>query len=131
MFYYEPTWSDAAVRRFIARVGLENIDNLFELRLADVYGMHKIPVRLHDSEVGKNLCELKDRIEKVMQQNCALGIKDLAVNGKDLIQSGIPAGKNMGKILSFLLEAVMDDPEQNTKEKLIELAKNYYGKISI
>lgn len=130
MFYYEPTWSDAAVRRFIARVGLENIDNLFELRLADVYGMHKIPVRLHDSEVGKNLCELKDRIEKVMQQNCALGIKDLAVNGKDLIQSGIPAGKNMGKILSFLLEAVMDDPEQNTKEKLTELALNFYNQIN-
>ncbi|MCR4627552.1 MAG: polynucleotide adenylyltransferase, partial [Treponema sp.] len=67
---------------------------------------------------------------KVMQQNCALGIKDLAVNGKDLIQSGIPAGKNMGKILSFLLEAVMDDPEQNTKEKLTELALNFYKQIN-
>lgn len=43
--------------------------------------------------------------------------------------SGIPAGKTMGKILTQLLEAVMEDPEQNTKEKLTEIALNLYKKF--
>ena len=45
MFNYESSWSDAAVRRFVQRVGAQNIDALFDLRLADIYGMHKVPVR--------------------------------------------------------------------------------------
>lgn len=129
MFFYESSWTDAAVRRFIARVQLENLDQLFALRVADVYGMHNVPVRLHDSETGKNLCELKKRIEKVLKKSTALSIKDLAVNGNDLMTSGIPAGKTMGKILTQLLEAVMEDPEQNTKEKLTEIALNLYKKF--
>ena len=56
-----------------------------------------------------------------MPKSTALSIKDLAVNGNDLMTSGIPAGKTMGKILTQLLEAVMEDPEQNTKEKLTEI----------
>ena len=124
MFHYEPDWSDAAVRRFLVRVQPEYLNDLFDLRIADVYGMHNTPVRLHDSEVGKNLCELKDRISAVMQQNTILGIKDLAVNGRDLMEAGIPAGRHMGQILNSLLDSVLDDPAQNTKEKLLNIAKH-------
>ncbi|MCR5400089.1 MAG: HD domain-containing protein, partial [Treponema sp.] len=41
MFFYESNWTDAAVRRFLVRTGYENLNDLFDLRLADVYGMHK------------------------------------------------------------------------------------------
>lgn len=127
MFHYESSWTDAAVRRFVVRVKPEFLDDLFALRLADVYGMHNVPVRLHDSDVGKNLCELKDRIAAVMKQSSALGIKDLAVNGQDLIKAGVPAGKMMGTILHGLLETVLDDPEQNKKETLLHIARNMYS----
>ena len=124
MFHYESTWSDAAVRRFIIRVKPEYIEKLFDLRLADVYGMHNVSVRIHDSETGKNLLELKDRIEKVQMANNALSLKDLKVTGKDLMDLGIPSGKKLGQILNSLLETVLDDPAQNQKDTLLTIAKN-------
>ncbi|QTQ11890.1 HD domain-containing protein [Treponema parvum] len=129
MFHYESSWTDAAVRRFIVRVKPEYVERLFELRLADIYGMHNMPVRLHDSDVGENLSELKERISDMIKKSTALGIKDLAVNGQDLMSEGIPSGKDMGKILNSLLESVLDDPAQNNKETLLNIAKSYYRNI--
>lgn len=126
MFNYESSWSDAAIRRFVQRVGKESLDALFDLRLADIYGMHKVPVRLHDSAVCGKLLELKERVDGVLQEKSAMGIKDLAVSGNDLIQIGIPAGKKMGLVLRELFEAVTDDPGMNQKERLLTLAKNIY-----
>ena len=128
MFHYESAWSDAAVRRFIVRAGTESIDDLFDLRLADIYGMKKVPVRLHDSAVGKNLVELKDRIDLVQKAGAALSLKDLAVNGDDLVRVGIPAGKEMGRVLEELFNTVLDDPKENTKEKLLAISRNIYRK---
>lgn len=125
MFNYEPTWTDAAVRRFLVRTGYENFEDLIDLRLADIYGMHRIPLRLHDSPAGKLLLELKDRIEVEHEKNSALTLKALAVNGKDLMHAGIPAGKTVGKVLNYLLETVLDDPAQNTKDTLLTIAQNY------
>jgi len=125
MFYYEPVWSDAAVRRFIVRIGLENMKNLFAVRIADIYGMHNTPV-LAQSSTRQNLDELQRRIDTVTTQNCALSLKSLSVNGKDLLALGIPAGKTIGCILSELLETVLDSPDMNEKQKLLSLAENIY-----
>ncbi|MCQ2597963.1 MAG: HD domain-containing protein [Treponema sp.] len=122
MFHYEPTWTDAAVRRFIVRVGLEYMNDLFDLRVADVFGMHNNEVNLRNSTTSENLLELKERIEKISEKQNALSLKDLAVNGKDLMEAGIPAGKRLGVILNQLFEAVLEDPEMNDKGKLIEMA---------
>ena len=126
MFNYESSWSDAAVRRFVQRVGAQNVDALFDLRLADIYGMHKTAVRLHDSAVCGKLLELKERVERVLQEKSAMGLKDLAVSGNDLIALGIPAGKKLGAILKELFEAVTDDPAMNSRDALLGLAKNLY-----
>ena len=125
MFHYESSWSEKSVRRFIIRVGIKNIENLFLLRLADVYGMHNQKVEATSPTI-KNLNELRERIEKILNEQNALSIKDLKVNGKDLIQAGIPAGKVMGEILNELFEAVLDSPSLNEREKLLEIAKNIY-----
>ena len=122
MFHYESTWTDAAVRRFLVKVGYENIEDLIDLRLADMYGKYNQPVRLHDSPACDLLIEFQERIEKIHNENSALSLKDLAVNGKDLIQNGIPAGKQLGNILNQLFEVVLEDPALNTKEKLLEIA---------
>lgn len=126
MFYYESCWSDAAVRRFIIRVGKENFEDLIQLRLADIYGMHQIPLQ-KGSQSYLNLVELKNRVEKVIEEKQALGLKDLAVNGSDLIATGIPAGKKLGAILKELFEAVTESPEMNNKETLIKVALNIYN----
>jgi len=126
MFNYESTWSDAAVRRFVQRVGAQNIDALFDLRLADIYGMKRVEVRLHDTAVCGKLLELRERVDGVLSQKSAMGLKDLAVNGGDLIKIGIPAGKKMGAVLNELFESVTDDPAMNNRDALLGLAKNLW-----
>lgn len=125
MFHYTSDWTDAAVRRFLVKVGPEYVDDLIDLRLADMYGKYNSPVRLHDSAACDLLIEFKDRVDKVLEQKSALSLKDLAVNGKDLMELGIPAGKQLGIILNELFNAVLEDPEMNEKEKLLEIARNY------
>lgn len=128
MFHYESNWSNAAVRRFLLRVTPEALEDLFDLRMADVYGMTRTPPLLKEGPWSSNLLELKDRIEELTSQQQILGLKDLAVNGKDLMAEGIPAGRQLGTILNQLLEAVLDDPSQNTKEQLLTIAKNISSK---
>jgi len=119
MFNYTDEWSDAAVRRFIARVGEENLANIYRLRRADAYATAA-------TEPGFNfLLPLGDRVEKVLNEKQAFSLKDLAVNGRDLIDIGVTPGKTIGIVLGELLETVLDDPEQNTRETLLAIA----GKI--
>ena len=124
MFNYEPNWTVAAVRRFIIRVGKENLDDLYDLRIADIYGMHNKKVDFRFSEPIKRLVELKNRISDELEKNNALSLKDLAINGSDLIAAGFEKGKKLGFILNHLLDCVIEDPEMNTREKLLEVAKN-------
>jgi putative nucleotidyltransferase with HDIG domain len=120
MFHYTEDWGDAAVRRFIARAGESFLENLYRLRRADAFaaageGADPLSLRL-----------LVQRVEKVLAQGRAFSIKDLAVTGNDLIALGIKPGKKLGIILHELLETVLDDPVQNTREKLLEIAGNIY-----
>jgi len=120
MFHYTEEWTDAAVRRFIARVGESVLEDLYHLRRADAFAL-----------AGKetepmNLTALADRVKKVLAQEHAFTLKDLAISGNDLMTIGIESGKTMGIILKELLETVLDDPAQNTREKLLEIA----GKIA-
>ncbi len=122
MFNYEPSWSDAAVRRFIVRVRPEFIGMLFDLRLADIYGMHNSAVRTHDTAAGSLLVEFRDRIASEMERKPAVTLRDLAVNGKDLMNAGIKPGREMGRILNSLLDMVIEDPMMNSRERLLAAA---------
>ncbi|MDR0322750.1 MAG: HD domain-containing protein [Treponema sp.] len=124
MFQYTDNWSDSAVRRFIARVGEANLEDIYRLRRADVYGF------AGKEPDPRSLEPLIDRVNKVMEQSRAFSIKNLAVSGTDLIAIGIQSGKNMGLILKDLLETVLDDPQQNTKERLLEIAKAMSNEIT-
>ncbi len=115
--YEEKRWTDAAVRRFIARVGEENIDNLFELRIADATCNPKSAFRPEEIEL------LQKRISEVREKDMALKVSDLKISGHDLAELGIEKGPEMGDILRKLLDKVIDDPSLNEKKKLEELAK--------
>jgi putative nucleotidyltransferase with HDIG domain len=122
MFHYEEAWNDGAVRRFVIRAGEENLENLYRLRRADTYGMTGTEPALD------NLAALISRVDAVLAEARALSLKDLAVSGKDLIEAGIQPGRNMGIILGELLEAVVDDPALNSREKLLEIAGKINGR---
>jgi putative nucleotidyltransferase with HDIG domain len=124
MFHYTPDWTDSAVRRFIARIGESHLKDIYQLRRADAFGLCGKEIE------PESLAQLADRVEEVLARGRAFSIKDLAVSGKDLMAAGIPTGKIMGVLLRELLETVLDDPEQNTKDKLLEIAgkmRDNYG----
>ena len=104
-------------KKFINRVGIENLDRLFKLQIADIQGSTK-------RDDINNIIELKKEVERVLNEKQPLTLKDLEVNGYDLIQIGIPKGKQIGEILNELLEIVLEQPEFNQKQKLIEFMKS-------
>lgn len=126
MFFYESCWSDAAVRRFIKRAGPESIANLFDLRIADVYGMTRIKPKLFGNRWTDNLVEFYDRIKLELEKGSAVTLKDLKINGKDLIQLGLPKGPAIGKVLSELFNIITDDPQMNDNQLLTEYVKKHY-----
>lgn len=117
MFNYESSWTDAAVRRFINRVGMENLLDLFALRIADTSAMER--------EIDSGyLLELKKRIDKIVADENALKVSDLAVNGQDVMQIlQIGPSPKVGETLNSLLEKVIDDPALNQREILLKLIK--------
>lgn len=129
MFHYTSDWSDAGVRRFIKRVGREHIDDVLRLHLCDVEatcGDEGVDTSTKAQlEVYASIGELEDRIKGILSQGDALSLKDLAVNGKDIMSLGVPQGPQVKATLEYLLECVMDDPKQNTKKQLTEIAKSH------
>ena len=123
MFHYETNWSEAAVRRFIIRAKPECMEDLYDLRMADMYGMYNEPVDIRYSASIQLLLDLKERVHSELEKKTTLSLKSLAVNGRDLMAAGIPAGKELGRILNELLECVIEDPEMNDKARLLEVAK--------
>jgi tRNA nucleotidyltransferase/poly(A) polymerase len=120
MFHYEDTWKDAAVRRFIVRAGEDALDNLFALRACDTYAASRIAP-------GPGLLPLRERIEKALAAHAALSLKDLAINGGDLLAAGLRPGRSMGAILGELLQAVIEDPALNTRAKLLKIALDLHA----
>ncbi len=116
MFYYDTgVISAAGVRRFVARVGPEHIDDLLKVREADRIGSgvkKAMPYRLR---------HLLFMIEKVKRD--PLSPKMLELRGDELMPLlGIGPSPRVGWILNALLEEVLDDPEKNVKAYLTERA---------
>ncbi|PKL06398.1 MAG: polynucleotide adenylyltransferase [Spirochaetae bacterium HGW-Spirochaetae-9] len=123
MFNYTENWTDAAVRRFIARVGPESIEDLFFLRIADA------AATAGTKPDARPLEPFRKRLESILAEAGALSLKDLAVSGNDLATIGIPRGPAMGRILGALLETVLDDPAQNTKASLLRIAESMKSRL--
>ncbi len=117
MFAYEPAWSDAAVRRFIGKIGRAALEDLLDLREADNVGSGLPP------DSGR-LAEMRDRIRRELEAQVALDLADLAIDGGDLIeQLGLAQGPSIGVLLQALLERVVEDPALNDRPTLLLLAR--------
>ena len=123
MFVYDPeTVTLKGVRRLLARVGAENMDNLFELREADRIGSgvpKAQPYRLR---------YLKAMVEKVRQD--PVSPRMLKINGDDIMKVlDMEPGPRVGAILAILLEEVLEEPTRNSKEYLRQRVSEL-GKLS-
>jgi tRNA nucleotidyltransferase (CCA-adding enzyme) len=116
---YEPSWSDAAVRRWIRRIGVERLEDLYALNEADLRGKDRDAIP--DLSV---LEDLRARAASILAKRDALGTKDLAIGGRELMRDlGLAAGPKLGIILERLLEEVIEDPARNVPEILLARAR--------
>lgn len=122
MFNYSEAWTDSAIRRFLARIGPDLMEDLFLLRIADSAGI------TGSGPEPRSLDQFRNRIDRLLAADNALSIKDLAINGEILASLGVPRGPMMGQILMELLDTVLDDPDQNNEEKLKIIAEDLYSK---
>jgi tRNA nucleotidyltransferase (CCA-adding enzyme) len=119
MFDYKKELSDRAIRRFIKRVGAEHVDDLIRLRKADdiAHGW--------GNDYGDRIEEFSKRVHIQMNGSPALTVSDLMLNGHDVMAlTGLPPGPRVGQILKELLEAVIEHPEYNQRQKLVEMLKH-------
>lgn len=122
LFYYNVgEVTEAGVRRFLRRVGPENVEDFIKVREADRIGSG-VP-----KAVPYKLRHLLFMIEKVKRD--PLSPKMLKVSGKEVMEIlGIEPGPKIGWILSVLLDEILEEPEKNTKENL-ELRIKNLGKL--
>ena len=107
--------TEAGFRKGVSRMGLEHFPAYLEIRKADMDGQSDYMKA--EKEAGYQ--QILAMYEKLLKEKPALTIKDLAVNGKALMEKGIPAGPKMGEILKHLLDYVLEEPGRNTEEELL------------
>jgi tRNA nucleotidyltransferase (CCA-adding enzyme) len=121
LFHYSAEWTDAAVRRWLRRVGVDRVEDLYALNAADV----RAKGRDFDADL-EALAALKAHVARVLAEGAALSTRDLEINGRDLIEEvGVAPGPLIGRILDALLEAVLTDPAVNEREALLARAREY------
>ena len=106
--------TERQMRRFLQKLGPENAEDFFRVKRADMAGQSKY--RREEREVLVN--EMERLCREVIRRGDCLTVKNLALNGSDLMAMGIPGGPGIGKALDALLERVIEHPEDNTKEAL-------------
>ena len=114
--------SPEAVRRWVAAIGRLNLPAFF--RVAEARWQ---VARSGDTAAVPTARAVQRLYRRGLRTALAdpVDIRDLAVDGDDLRGAGIPPGPKLGKILSLLLDAVLADPRENTRERLLELARAF------
>lgn len=112
--------TDKGLRRLVKRVGEELIFDLLDLRRADVEGQGM-------GGTTEDVDQFEADIRAELAQKPPMGLNALEIDGQRIMEMfDIPPSPLIGKILDHLMEAVLDDPSYNNREKLEALAKEYY-----
>ena len=111
--------TEHGMRRMMHRVGEDLVPLLFQVNEADIAAQNP------ELSEGKyqTLKSARELYQRVLEAGDALTIKDLAVKGYDLMELGIPQGKQLGHILTALLEQVLEEPSRNEREWLLSYAR--------
>lgn len=109
--------SASGVRRAVNRTGEDTFPLLFAVKRADIAAQSDY---LRKEKLEK-LSFLEDLYDEICRKKECVGLKDLAVTGRDLIGIGVPPGRKIGELLQALLEIVLEDPERNTREELLRV----------
>ena len=118
--YHDSTLkSKLSVKRMLNKIGEDLLKDLIKVKRADILAQNPI----YAKERLLNLISVESKLDLIIAQNECFNLKDLSINGGDLINLGFNKGKEIGETLNYLLELVIQKPKLNEKEELINIAK--------
>ena len=120
VYYHDATFEIGKkyVKRWINKIGVEQFRRLLEVRKSDILGQKES----YEQYRIDNVDNIKQILEEVLREETCFTLKDLAVNGNDLMSIGYKENKELGNTLNELLRLVIDEECPNKKEKLLEVA---------
>ena len=107
------------VRRALHTIGEDFFEDYLAVRWADIHAQSMY----QRAEKEKAISDMENIYREILAANECVSLKTLAITGKDLIDAGMKPGKELGEMLKWLLEQVLEAPEKNTKETLLKLAQ--------
>ncbi|SCG83159.1 polyA polymerase family protein [Proteiniborus sp. DW1] len=111
---------EKSIKKFINKVGIDNLERLFKLQFADIKGSAP-PHDFTNVECLRNECI------RIINEKEPMTVKDLDINGHDIMNLGVAQGKEIGDMLNYLLEIVLENPELNNKDILLALVNQKLG----
>lgn len=112
-----PVLEEKEIRYAIFRNGEAQYPKLFAVKRADIAAQSDY----HRKEKNNYVNQYEKIYHEILEKKQCLSLKSLALTGKDLIQAGMTPGKELGEMLQFLLQRVLEHPEWNQKDTLLEL----------
>jgi tRNA nucleotidyltransferase (CCA-adding enzyme) len=117
MYNLKPDLSEGAIRRFVGKIGRDNVDAFLRMRMADRKGN-----RANNDEYERGIFHFLRNVRKIDREENALKIRDLKITGYDLMAIGLEPGPIFRRIMEELLEEVLDTPALNEREYLLKKA---------
>ena len=106
------------LKRWMNRLGADVLQEILEIKLADNFATGNMSL-----ELEQKFNDIRHMMVEILEQEQCFSLRDLAVNGKDLMAEGFSQGPELGSMLEKLLEAVIDGRCENDREQLLELAR--------
>lgn len=126
------TWQDFLflltpweMRKAVNAIGKDLISMLFCLKEMRIL----VEADAKENDETAEIKEARSLYESIISRNECVELKDLKINGKDLIELGMKPGKEIGQVLEKLLEIVLLEPDLNTKEYLSHRAEEFVNKL--
>jgi tRNA nucleotidyltransferase (CCA-adding enzyme) len=110
-FVYDKTH----IKRMLNKYGAEMLDKLISVKRADALGKN---LKLNGSKVVE-IDRYKELVDEVLSEKQCFCLKELAIDGSDLIAAGIPESRKIGEILNMLLSMVIEDKLKNNRDELL------------
>ncbi|HBJ1647921.1 TPA: CCA tRNA nucleotidyltransferase [Clostridium botulinum] len=107
------------IKQILNLINLDLFEDLLKVKEAEILSQNS----LYKEERLSHLLSIRENLKEILLNKECFNLKDLSINGKDLINLGLEKGKNIGEMLNELLELVMNNPDLNDKEILIDIVK--------
>lgn len=118
---YRMNATPEGVRRAIHKAGEDIFPYLFPIKRADILSQSEF----QRQEKQQFVEDIEKIYYEIKEKEQCVSLKTMKITGNDLIALGMKPGKEIGEMLAYLLETVLDEPSKNKKEELIRLAKEY------